>query len=95
MEERRSSKRWHTVLKAQATTGAEPSPLEFTVRDLSDTGARIYLADASGLPREFTLEIPTRGLRVPARIVWSRGANHGLMFLERVKVWTDPIRSAA
>ena len=71
------------------------SPIDFTVRDLSDTGARIYFADGAELPPEFKLEIPSRGLRVASRLMWSRGANHGVMFLEKVEVWTDPLRAAA
>ncbi len=71
MDERRSSKRWRTVLKA-----------------------RIYLADTSELPATFELEIPNRGLRVQGCVVWSRGANHGVMFRERVKAWTDAARAA-
>jgi hypothetical protein len=95
VDERRSSKRWRTVLRAQIVSGNQSSPIEFTVRDLSDTGARLYFADGAELPPEFKLEIPSRGLRVASRLMWSRGANHGIMFLEKVKVWTDPLRAAA
>jgi hypothetical protein len=94
MEERRSRKRWHTVLKAQIISKNQSAPLECTVRNLSDTGARIYFADTSALPLEFELEIPSKGLRVQSRRIWGRGANHGLQFLEKVKVWTDPLRAA-
>jgi hypothetical protein len=95
MNNRRSSKRWHTVLKGLIVSNTQPAPIECTVRDLSDTGARIYLADASAIPSEFELEIPTKGLRIQSCLVWSQGANHGLSFLETVKVWTDPLRAAA
>ncbi|MBL0406550.1 PilZ domain-containing protein [Microvirga aerilata] len=95
MNERRASKRWRTVLKAQIVADSELSPTEFIVRDLSDTGARIYFADADTLPPEFKIEIPSKGLQVRSRLVWSRGANHGVMFLEKVRVWTDPLRAAA
>ena len=95
MGERRSAKRWRTVLAAQVVSPGRSAPIECTVRDLSDTGARIYFADASELPPEFEFRIPSRDLRVPSRLMWSRGANHGVMFLEPVKAWTDPIRAAA
>jgi hypothetical protein len=95
VDNRRSSKRWHTVLKALIVSNNQSSPIECTVRDLSDTGARIYFADASAIPPYFELEIPTKGLRIQSRLVWSQGANHGLTFLEKLKVWTDPLQAEA
>jgi hypothetical protein len=95
MVEKRSSKRWRTVLKARVVFNSRSSVLDCTVRDLSDTGACIYFANVSAIPPEFELEIPNRGVRVYASLVWSRGANHGVMFLEKPKVWTDPTRTAA
>ena len=94
MDERRASKRWRTVLKARILFNNRSSVLDCAVRDLSETGARIYLADTSELPATFELEIPNRGLRVQGCVVWSRGANHGVMFRERVKAWTDAARAA-
>jgi hypothetical protein len=95
MHERRSAKRWRTLLKVQITPSTESAPIECVARDLSDSGARLYLADSSRLPSEFYLEIPSKNLKVPSRLMWSRGANHGVMFLDQVKVWTDPLRAAA
>ena len=95
VNERRSSKRWHTVLEGniELTQGAETTAC--IVRDLSDTGARLYVTNAVQLPPDFELEIPSRRLRVRSRLVWSRGANYGVMFLERVTAWSDPLRGAA
>ena len=76
-------------------SNTQPAPIECTVRDLSDTGARIYLADASPIPSKFTLETPTKVLRIHTDLVWSKRADHGLSFLETVKVCTDPLRAAA
>ena len=95
MDERRSSKRWHAALKARIVFDGRSSVLDCTVRDLSGTGARIYFADVSAIPPEFELEIPSKGLLVQGRLMWSRGANHGIMFLKQVKAWTDPLRAAA
>jgi hypothetical protein len=94
-DNRRSSRRWRTVLQAQIVFNNCASILNCTVRDLSDTGARIYFADVSELPPAFDLVIPNRGVRVQARVMWSRGANHGVMFSERLKAWTDSTRTAA
>ena len=95
MNERRSSKRWHTVLTAQIESPETVLPSTCIVRDLSDTGARLYITETSFLAPEFELDIPSRRVRVRARLVWSRGANHGVMFLERVKAWTDSLRADA
>jgi hypothetical protein len=95
MDERRSSKRWQTVLKGRVLFNNRNSVFDCTIRDLSETGARIYFADVSAIPSEFELEIPSRGIRVQSFLMWSRGANHGIRFLERLKVWPDPTRTAA
>jgi hypothetical protein len=95
VDERRSRKRWHSVLKGHIMSSYQPPLIECIVRDLSDTGAKIRLFDPCELPSEFNLEIPSRRLRVQARLTWSRGTDHGLMFLEKVKAWTDPVRTAA
>lgn len=94
-DNRRSSRRWRTVLTGRIVFNSRASVLDCAVRDLSDTGARIYFADVSKLPFQFELEIPNRGLRIQARVVWSRGANHGVAFLEAMKVWADPTRTMA
>jgi len=94
MDERRSSKRWRTVLAGRISFNNRSSVLDCTVRDLSETGARIYFADASELPASFELEIPNKGVRVQGRVVWSRGANHGVIFRERQKMWTEAPRTA-
>ncbi len=93
IDERRSRKRWHSILKGQIISLDQAPLTECTVRDLSDTGARIHLREVSQLPPEFHLEIRRRGLRVHSRLTWSQGTNHGVIFLEEVKAWTDPIRA--
>ncbi|WP_457093561.1 PilZ domain-containing protein [Microvirga sp. P5_D2] len=95
MDERRSAKRWRTILAGRIIFVGQSQPMECVVRDLSDTGARLYFADPSLLPSEFELEIPSRDLKVRSRLMWSQGANHGVMFMEEVKAWTDPLRAAA
>jgi hypothetical protein len=95
MDERRSTKRWHAALKARIVFNSRSSVLDCTVRDLSGSGARIYFADVSAIPPEFELEIPSRGVLVLGRLMWSRGANHGIMFSDKVNAWTDPVRTAA
>ncbi|GEO19277.1 PilZ domain-containing protein [Microvirga aerophila] len=90
MIEKRSEKRWHTVLKGQVVFNNRGSVLDCTVQDLSNIGARIYFTNAVELPPEFELEIPSRRLRLLARRIWSREASHGVMFLEKAKAGTVP-----
>ena len=93
MQERRSSKRWGAYFKARIVFNNRSSVLDCTVRDLSDTGAGISFASVSPIPTEFELEIPAKGFRVHARPVWSRGANHGVMFWQKAKAWTAATRT--
>jgi hypothetical protein len=79
-DDRRSSKRRRTVLRGRVVFNNRSSVLDCTVRDLSDTGAQLTLADVSALPHDFELEIPGKSLQVQARLMWSRGRNHGVRF---------------
>ena len=90
MIENRAAKRWRTILKGQVVFNNRATVLDCTVQDLSDIGARICFADAVEVPPEFELEIPSRGLRIRPVLIWSRGASHGVMFLEKAKAGTVP-----
>ncbi len=81
IDDRRSSQRRRTVLKGRVLLNNRSSVLDCTVRDLSDTGAQLTFADFSLLPLDFELEIPSRDLRIQARVMWSRGTNHGVRFI--------------
>ncbi len=83
-KDNRSSQRRRTVLTGRVVFNNRSSVLDCTVRDLSETGARISFA-VSELPPEFELEIPNKGQRVQARLMWSRGATHGVMFVQDQK----------
>jgi hypothetical protein len=52
-----------------------------TIRNLSDTGAKISLDAAVPLPQEFELSIPQKGQRMRARLVWRNGVEIGVAFL--------------
>jgi hypothetical protein len=90
MIEKRSSQRWRRVLKGQVVFNNRGAVLDCTVQDLSDIGARIYFTNAVEVPPEFELEIPSRGLQILARLIWSREASHGVIILEKAKAGTVP-----
>ena len=94
-EDKRATKRWRTVLKGRVVFNDQASVLDCTVRDLSQTGAQIHFADVSIPPQEFTLEIQSKDVRAQAGVVWSRGANHGIEFVDEAAAWVDPTRKAA
>jgi len=85
MSENRSSRRQRTALNGRLVFNNRSSVLDCAVRNLSATGAWLTFPEISELPPEFELEIPNRGLRVLARLVWSRGANHGVAFVDAPK----------
>ena len=80
MEHRRSQRK-RTILQGRVVFNNRFSLLDCIVRDLSETGAQVAFAHPVTLPSEIELEIPTRGLSALARVMWSNGKNHGLMFL--------------
>lgn len=50
------------------------------VRDMSQSGARISLNEAIGLPEEVRLFIPQLTLKLDAEVRWQRGGDVGLEF---------------
>jgi PilZ domain len=80
-DDRRSSKRRRTVLTGKVLFNNRASVFDCTVRDLSDTGAQLTLADVTALPPDFELEIPSKDMLVQAYVMWSRGKNHGVRFV--------------
>ena len=82
MEQRRASIRLRTLLEGRVLLGSRVSPVECTVRDISETGARITFVDPVPLPPEFELQVPKRKIARQVRVVWSNEKSHGLMFVE-------------
>lgn len=81
MNNRRRAKRIPSILEGRITFESHDSHIACTIRNLSETGAQIWLPDGTGLPHEFELEIPKLGQSLKVRLVWSKGQSHGLMFL--------------
>ncbi len=52
-----------------------------TVRDLSETGARVVVDDAKGIPDHFELLVELDGLRADCTVVRRKGNELGLRFL--------------
>jgi hypothetical protein len=84
MRDRRQSERLPSIVEGRITLGPQALKLLCTLRDISATGARIWLPDPIDLPNEFQLEIPVLQQTVPVRLMWSKGKTHGIHFLEEL-----------
>lgn len=82
VEQRRVSPRSRTLLEGHIIYNNRLSRMECTVRDLSETGARIVFAQPVKVPAQFELQIPKRKLVRQAQVMWYDGQNHGVMFVE-------------
>lgn len=81
MNNRRRAKRIPSILEGRITLEGNKSYISCTIRNLSDTGAQIWLPGTIDLPHEFELEIPRLEQLLEVRLVWSKGQSHGVMFL--------------
>ena len=82
VEQRRASQRSRTLLEGHIIYNNRLSQMECTVRDLSETGARLVFAQPVKVPAEFELQIPNKKLTRRAQVMWYDGQNHGVMFLD-------------
>lgn len=80
--EKRRSKRMRSLLTGRVIFNNRCSVLDCTVSDISETGARISFAHPVEIPPEFELDIPKRRSVDQARVMWSRGAEHGIQFID-------------
>jgi hypothetical protein len=79
---RRRSKRFPTILEGRIRLETQTAQIPCRIRDISATGARIWISDPIEIPREFELEIPRLEEILKVRLIWSRPNTHGVMFLE-------------
>jgi hypothetical protein len=84
MQEQRRAKRVPSILEGCITLEGQSSPMPCTIRDLSVTGARIWLPKPTDLPNEFVLGIPKLEQSLKVRLVWSKDRTHGVTFLEEL-----------
>jgi uncharacterized small protein (DUF1192 family) len=69
--------------------GTKDGALSCTIRDMSDTGARIAFSDKVSLPDTVELHIPERNLTLRAKVRWRRGDEVGLAFAVPVQHAAD------
>ncbi len=79
MNERRTSKR-HRVFKPGMLAFSGGGGTDCTVRNISESGARIEIANPIGLPGSFTLVIVADRFLRHCHPVWSDGRRIGVAF---------------
>lgn len=67
-------------MQARIEFNAGATTVECTVRDLSDAGARLQVADSVVLPPKFTLFVPKHQRRYNALLRWHRQGFVGIEF---------------
>jgi hypothetical protein len=77
----RSSGRLRALLSARIVFNNRSTTVECAVRDISETGARIALSPHVTIPNEFDLEMPQKGRRLRAKVVWRDVEGCGVQFL--------------
>lgn len=83
MSERRTNARARAFMQGRIIFNNGATTLDCTVREYSDTGARIECSGAVTLPDRFELFVPRKGLTRPARIAWRRDGQIGVEFIDQ------------
>ncbi len=78
--EQRQKPRKRTLIKGRILFANRTHTIDCMVRNLSETGAQLVVAGSAPMPFSFELELPTAGVCVAARVVWSSGSTYGLSF---------------
>lgn len=78
-DDRRNAGRQRMAVPAKIAHGAGRAVVDCTIRDLSDTGAKIELAADDGLPEAFFLHFAD-GRQAPVEVVWRAGPTLGVRF---------------
>jgi hypothetical protein len=79
--EARNAFRVRSFLRGEIYIGSSGMKTECTIRDISETGARIQVSGAISIPDQFELFIPQRNRREKARMIWRNGEEAGLVFV--------------
>ena len=75
----RGSRRSRT-LRAGRVLLNDRSTIDCTIRDMTDTGARLRFGALVPLPEECRLLLPSDGTVVPIRVIWQNSDSAGVAF---------------
>jgi len=84
-QEHRGTQRKRVLKGAVMAFNGRSSTMSCTVRDLSDTGARLRVAPGQAIPSRFDLIVESEGIDVPCTVAWRKGEEIGVSFDEPLK----------
>lgn len=92
MVESRRAERVRSFLRARIVFNNQNSTIDCTVKNISQTGAKIEIANSLSVPAEFDLDVPQRGKVYRAKIVWRDADSMGVTFAadEQKAAWEVP-----
>lgn len=88
-EERRGAPRQRVLKGAKIVYGNYMFVIDCTIRDMSASGARLRLPDASPVPANFHLFVKDNQTICAAHLVWRDGRDMGIAFDEAPKSVLD------
>ena len=80
-QESRAEHRSRTLKRGQVRIDGGKSLIDCTIRDLTETGAKLRFEDVFPLPLQFELFIVDTKSIWPARCAWQKGNEAGVEFL--------------
>jgi hypothetical protein len=95
MSEHRREARQRVFLKGRIVFNNGASSFDCLVRDLSATGARLMMSDATTLPDAFDLYIPQKDRTFRATLRWRREDGIGVVFEQLARTAAAPPDPAA
>jgi two-component system response regulator len=87
-DKRRGGKRSKMLKGGVIAFSGRHATMPCVVRDLSETGARLQVAQSNAVPDTFELLVELDGLEVLSRIVWRKSQEVGVEFLEIPRINT-------
>jgi hypothetical protein len=81
MDEQRKAPRRRVLKEGKIVYADGLRVLDCTIRDLSEGGARLLIANTVGLPDSFHLYEKSSGLLYPATVAWRQSNSLGVKFL--------------
>jgi hypothetical protein len=85
--------RLRSVFGARIIFNNASSSVECTVRDFSAKGAKLLVSPHVTVPNEFELDVPKKGRKYRARLMWQREGSCGVQFLWGSRIERTRIRT--
>lgn len=84
-ENKRVAPRHRTLKAGKIVLAKSGGVVDCTVRDISDTGAKLLCGDQAAVPNEFQIYLPGDRTIRDARVVWRRDMMLGIIFIGEAK----------